>query len=178
MLQSLAEKIDRLNELIGRAVAWLTLLMVMVTFLIVLLRYAFSIGWISMQESVTYMHALVFMLGASYALLKNAHVRVDIFYQRISRKSRAWVDLLGGLLLLIPFCLFVIWTSWHYVGSSWSLLEGSREAGGLPAVFLLKTCIPVMAGLVLLQGISTILHSIVQLRSAGKHTDNEASGHG
>ena len=74
--------------------------------------------------------------------------------------------------------LFVIWTSWHYVGSSWSLLEGSREAGGLPAVFLLKTCIPVMAGLVLLQGISAILHSIIQLRSAGKQIDNEASGHG
>ena len=173
MLQLLADKIDRLNDLIGRTVAWLTLGMVVVTFLVVLLRYVFSIGWISMQESVTYMHALVFMLGAAYALLKGAHVRVDIFYQRASLNTRAWIDLLGSVLLLIPFCLFVIWASWGYVENSWRLLEGSREAGGLPAVFMLKTCIPAMAVLMLLQGFSTILHSIIQIRSRG-----EASVHG
>jgi TRAP-type mannitol/chloroaromatic compound transport system permease small subunit len=165
MLQSLADNIDRFNALIGRTIAWLTLGMVIVTFLVVLLRYAFSIGWISMQESVTYMHALVFMLGAAYALQKDKHVRVDIFYQRLSPRTRAWINLLGSLLLLIPFCLFIGWSSLDYVASSWSLLEGSREAGGLPGVFLLKTCIPAMAVLMLLQGVSAILHSIVLLRS-------------
>jgi TRAP-type mannitol/chloroaromatic compound transport system permease small subunit len=165
MLQSLADNIDRFNALIGRTIAWLTLGMVIVTFLVVLLRYAFSIGWISMQESVTYMHALVFMLGAAYALQKDKHVRVDIFYQRLSPRTRAWINLLGSLLLLIPFCLFIAWSSLDYVASSWSLLEGSREAGGLPGVFLLKTCIPAMAVLMLLQGVSAILHSIVLLRS-------------
>ena len=165
MLQSLADNIDRFNALIGRTIAWLTLGMVIVTFLVVLLRYAFSIGWISMQESVTYMHALVFMLGAAYALQKDKHVRVDIFYQRLSPRTRAWINLLGSLLLLIPFCLFIAWSSLDYVANSWSLLEGSREAGGLPGVFLLKTCIPAMAVLMLLQGVSAILHSIVLLRS-------------
>jgi len=165
MLQSLADNIDRFNALIGRTIAWLTLGMVVVTFLVVLLRYAFSIGWISMQESVTYMHALVFMLGAAYALQKDKHVRVDIFYQRLSPRARAWINLLGSLLLLIPFCLFIAWSSLDYVANSWSLLEGSREAGGLPGVFLLKTCIPAMAVLMLLQGVSTILHSIVLLRT-------------
>lgn len=172
LLQSLADKIDRLNDLIGRTLAWLTLGMVVVTFLVVLLRYAFSIGWISMQESITYMHALVFMLGAAYALLKGAHVRVDIFYQRASLTTRAWIDLLGSVLLLIPFCVFLIWASWDYVDHSWALLEGSREAGGLPGVFLLKTLIPAMAILMLLQGLSTILHSIIQILSHDVAPDN------
>lgn len=172
MLQLLADKIDRLNDLIGRTIAWLTLGMVVVTFLVVLLRYAFSIGWISMQESVTYMHALVFMLGAAYTLLKGAHVRVDIFYQRVTLTTRAWIDLLGSILLLVPFCVFLIWASWDYVENSWQLLEGSREAGGLPAVFLLKTCIPAMAVLMLLQGSSTILRSIIQIRSHDEAPDN------
>jgi TRAP-type mannitol/chloroaromatic compound transport system permease small subunit len=172
VLQSIADRIDHLNDLIGRTIAWLTLGMVVVTFLVVLLRYAFSIGWISMQESVTYMHAMVFMLGAAYALLKGAHVRVDIFYQRASLKGRAWIDLLGSILLLVPFCVFLVWASWNYVESSWSLLEGSREAGGLPGVFLLKSLIPAMAGLMLLQGVSTMLRSIIQIRSRDEASDN------
>ena len=156
--------IDRLNDIIGRGIAWLTVAMVLVTFLVVVLRYVFSIGWIGMQESVVYFHGLVFMLGAAYTLKQNGHVRVDIFYEKMQPKARAWVDLLGAVLLLIPFCVFVLYVSWNYVALSWSLLEGSREAGGLPGVFLLKTLIPVMAILVMLQGISQALHSILILR--------------
>lgn len=137
--------------------------MVAVTFLVVVLRYAFSIGWVAMQESITYMHTLVFMLGAAYTLKQNSHVRVDIFYEKLAPRGRAWVELLGTLLLLIPFCLFIIIYSWNYVSLSWELLEGSREAGGLPALFILKTSIPVMALLVMLQGISQALRSLLLL---------------
>lgn len=162
-MQKIVQTIDRINDLIGRSVSWLTLVMVIVTFLIVVLRYVFSIGSIAMQESVIYLHALVFMLGAAYTLKRNAHVRVDIFYEKMSPRSRAWVDLLGAVLLLVPFCLFIIFISWNYVSLSWSLLESSRDAGGLPAVFLLKSTIPAMAVLVMLQGIAQGLRSILLL---------------
>jgi TRAP-type mannitol/chloroaromatic compound transport system permease small subunit len=166
--------IDRINDVIGRSISWLTLAMVVVTFLVVVLRYVFSIGWIAMQESVIYLHSMVFMLGAAYTLKQNAHVRVDIFYEKLSPRNRAWIDLLGSILLLVPFCIFIMVISWNYVGLSWSLLEGSREAGGLPAVFLLKTLIPVMAGLVMLQGIAQGLRSILILR--GDTADMQTSG--
>ena len=166
--------IDRINDVIGRGISWLTLAMVLVTFLVVVLRYVFSIGWIAMQESVLYLHSMVFMLGAAYTLKQNSHVRVDIFYEKLSPRSRAWIDLLGSALLLVPFCLFIIVISWNYVSLSWSLLEGSREAGGLPAVFLLKTTIPVMAGLVMIQGIAQGMRSILILR--GHPADLQAGG--
>ena len=143
----------------GRAVSWLSLFMVLVTFLVVLLRYAFDLGWIAMQESVTYMHATLFMLGAAYTLQRNGHVRVDIFYQKLSRRGRAWVDLIGTCLLLVPVCVFIAWAGWEYVFESWELLEGSREAGGIPAVYLLKSLILAMPALLLIQGIAWILRN-------------------
>jgi TRAP-type mannitol/chloroaromatic compound transport system permease small subunit len=168
--------IDRINDVIGRSIAWLTLAMVVVTFLVVVFRYAFSTGWVAMQESITYMHTLVFMLGAAYTLKQNGHVRVDIFYEKLTPRGRAWVELLGTLLLLVPFCLFIIIYSWNYVSLSWELLEGSREAGGLPALFILKTTIPVMALLVMLQGISQALRSLLLLQgqplAADKNSDD------
>lgn len=161
---SIVRLIDRVNDLVGRGIAWLTLLMVIITFLVVVLRYLFNIGWIAMQESVVFMHAIVFLLGAGYTLKQSGHVRVDIFYQSRSRRWQTWTDLLGTLLLLMPFCLFIIYSSWDYVTASWSIREGSREAGGLPGIFLLKTSIPVMAGLVWLQGLAIVLRSILWLQ--------------
>lgn len=162
-LTTIADFIDRLNETIGRALAWLTLLMVLVTFAIVVLRYGFDWGSIAMQESVNYLHALVFMAGTAYTLKHNEHVRVDIFYNRLSPHGRAWVDLLGTLILLLPFCLFLIWASLPYVTKSWQVLEGSREAGGLPLVFLLKSFIPLLGLLLSLQGLSLVARSLRQL---------------
>lgn len=162
-LERIAAYIDGLNEWTGRLVAWLTLAMVLVTGAVVLLRYAFDLGWIAVQESITYLHALVFMLGAAYTLRHDGHVRVDIFYRRLAPRGQAWVDLLGALLLLLPVCIFVLWISWDYVAASWSLLEGSRDAGGLPLVYLLKAVIPAMALLLLLQGISQALRSVLVL---------------
>jgi TRAP-type mannitol/chloroaromatic compound transport system permease small subunit len=160
-LQQLAHILDSIAELTGRIISWLTLAMVIITFGVVVLRYVFESGSIALQESVTYLHAVVFMLCAAYTLKHDAHVRVDIFYQRASARTRAWVDLLGTLLLLLPVCAFILASSLDYVASSWSILEGSQESGGLDGVFLLKTTIPVMAGLLLLQGCALALHKLL-----------------
>lgn len=158
-LAALAGAIDAISEWSGRGIAWLTLFMVAITFLVVVLRYLFNLGWIAMQESVIYLHALVFMLGAAYTLKHEGHVRVDIFYRTMSARGRAWVDLLGTLLLLLPVCGFIFWISLDYVLSSWSLLEGSREAGGLPWVYLLKTALLLMPALLIVQGIGELVRS-------------------
>ncbi len=176
LLAGIARYIDALNEWCGRLIAWLTGFMVVVTFLIVILRYMFNIGWIAMQESVVFMHALVFLIGAAYTLKHDAHVRVDIFYRSMSRYYRAWVDLLGCLLLLFPVCIYIFWFSFDYVSSAWRLLEGSREAGGLPGVYLLKTSILIMAALLILQGISQCLHSILAINNHPSATNTPEQG--
>ena len=170
-IEKLAQRLDQMNDFVGRSVSWLTLAMVLVTFVVVVLRYLFNMGWIAMQESIIYMHALVFMLGASYTLRHDGHVRVDIIYNRLGLRGRAWVELLGNLLLLMPVTLFIIWVSWDYVTSSWGLLEGSREAGGLPGVFLLKTTIPLMGLLLLLQGVANGLRALLQIVAADQGAD-------
>ena len=164
-MHSLIDNIEGFIDWSGRAVSWLTLLMVIVTFIVVVLRYVFDIGWIALQESTTYMHAMVFLVGASWAMQQEAHVRVDIFYSRFSARIKAWVNLFGSLLLLLPVMVFVTWISWEYVSESWGVLEGSREAGGLPGVFLLKSLIPVMAIMLILQALVQIVRSIQTIRS-------------
>ena len=166
-MQALIDNIERFIDWSGRTVSWLTLLMVIVTFIIVVLRYVFDVGWIALQESVTYMHAMVFLVGASWTLQQQAHVRVDIFYSRFSPRTKAWVDLGGSLLMLLPVMIFVGWISWAYVIDSWGVLEGSREAGGLPAVFLLKSLILVMAAMLMLQALVQIARSVQTLRNDG-----------
>ncbi|TXK95315.1 C4-dicarboxylate ABC transporter permease [Methylococcaceae bacterium HT1] len=165
-----AHAIDSLIERIGRFVSWLTLVMVLVTFCIVLLRYLFDLSWVMMQESIIYLHGLVFMLGAAYTLKHDGHVRVDIIYQRCTPKIKAWIDLLGTLFLLLPVAGFMLWSSWEYVMSSWDILEGSRNSGGLPLVYLLKSCLLLMSGLLILQGLSLLMSKIVYIFEPGtKH---------
>ena len=135
--------------LCGKGAAWLTLAMVLLTFVIVILRYGFNLGWIWLQESLTYLHVTVFMVVTAWALQDDGHVRVDIFYSKLTSRKRALVDLLGTIVFLAPFCVFILVTAWPYVANSWVLLEGSREAGGLPLVFLLKSLILVMPVLLL-----------------------------
>lgn len=155
--------IDSLNEWVGRTVAWLTLAMVVVTFLVVVLRYVFQLGSIAVQESILYMHAVVFLCAAAFTLKREGHVRVDIFYRGMSARGRALVDVLGVVLFLLPTCVFILVVSWRYVAESWHVMEGSREAGGLPGVFLLKTTILIMAALLVLQGIAQLLKSLLTL---------------
>jgi len=135
--------------LCGKSVAWLILLMVLLTFTIVVLRYGFNLGWIWLQESLTYLHVAVFTIAAAWTLQLDGHVRVDIFYAEMPEKRRALVDFLGTLVFLVPFCIFLLVIAWPYVASSWKLLESSREAGGLPLVFLLKSLIMILPALLL-----------------------------
>lgn len=174
MLTGLQRLGGRLIEATGQAVAWLTLLMVLLTFLVVVLRYGFDLGWIALQESVTYLHALNFMLGAAFTLKHDGHVRVDIFYQKFGPRGRAWVDLLGTLLLLLPVCLFILIASWGYVAESWAVRESSGEAGGLPLVFLLKSILLLMPVLLLIQGLIMIGEAIATLR--GRPPQGEHDG--
>ena len=160
-LRAIANKLDRFAERTGRFIAWLTLGMVVITFTVVVLRYLFHSGSIALQESITYLHAAQFMLGAAWTQKQDGHVRVDIFYSKQNRRTRAWTDLLGTLLLLFPVCGFILYSSLDYVAASWSVQEGSQEAGGLDAVFLLKTAIPLMAVLLMLQGCAIILNNIL-----------------
>ena len=162
-MQILCHNIDRFNRIIGHSVAWLTLFMVLVTFIIVVLRYVFNIGSIAAQESVLYMHTLVFMLGAAVTMQNNEHVRVDIFYRKMSDRAKAIVNLGGILFLLLPLCGFIAWSSWEYVTEAWRLKESSREAGGLPWVYLLKTTIIIMAVLLILQAISDFIKNLLIL---------------
>jgi len=151
--------------LCGKSVAWLTLVMVLLTFTIVVLRYGFNLGWIWLQEIVTYLHVMVFTVVAAWALQKDGHVRVDIFYNEMPVRRRALVDLLGTLVFLVPFCVFLLGIAWPYVASSWKLLEASREAGGLPLVFLLKSLIMVLPALLLSQAFINVIDAWKTLRS-------------
>src|SRR6266540_1775759 len=159
-LSRLADCIDRLTGTIGRTVAWCTLIVVLTQFAVVLLRYLLGMGSIWLSESIVYGHAAVFMLAATWTLAENGHVRVDIFYADAPPRRKALVDLLGALLLLIPFALALAWLSFPYVARSWAILERSRETSGLPAVFLLKTLIPLFALSMALQGVSQAIRAI------------------
>lgn len=163
LLLAMTAFVDALSEWTGRAAAWLTLGMVVLTFAVVVLRYFFNIGWVAMQEGVMSMFALVFLLGAAYTLKHDGHVRVDIVYRKLGPRGQAWVDLLGSLLLLLPVMLLILVLSWDYVAASWSLHEGSRESGGLPGVYLIKSAILVAAALLILQGLAQALRSLLVL---------------
>lgn len=162
--ERLASLLDALAERVGRLVSWLTLGMVLATVTVVVLRYAAGVGLIWLQESVNWMHSLVFMLGAAYTLKADEHVRVDVFYRGMSERRKAVINLAGTILFLLPLCAFLLVESWQYVATSWRIAERSREAGGLPMIYLLKTVIPVMAVLLALQGISMTLRAMLRLR--------------
>ena len=158
--------IDRISILTGRLVSWLTLFMVVATVVVVVLRYAFDIGVIWLQESVTWMHAVVFMMGAAYTLQSEEHVRVDIFYRDMDKRRRAVVNMFGTIVFIAPLCIFFIIESLEYVTASWQIREVSRNAGGLPYPFvpLLKSTLLLMPVALLLQGLSLALRSISILR--------------
>ena len=165
MLANIELLINRINEWLGRTVAWFILAMVIITFFNVVMRYGFNFGLIAIQESVVYLHSFVFMLAIAYTYKHNEHVRVDIFYSKYSQIKKAWVDLLGTLFLLLPICIYLIFSSWQYSANSWVLLEGSREAGGLPFLYILKTLVPLMPALLLLQGLATICKCLLTINT-------------
>jgi TRAP-type mannitol/chloroaromatic compound transport system permease small subunit len=167
MLSSLVRFVEIMNERLGQAVSWLALFMVLIQFVVVLMRYVFGVGWIWVQESIIYMHASIFLIAAGYTLLHNGHVRVDIFYASMNTKAKAVVDLVGGLIFLLPTCAMIFWASWPYVVSSWQVLEISQEGdSGIPAVFLLKSVILVFCVVLGLQGLAMMARSLLTLNGA------------
>ncbi|WDI30691.1 TRAP transporter small permease subunit [Hyphococcus flavus] len=148
-------------------VMWFLLLMALVQFAVVVLRYVFGINYIFMQESITYMHGGVFLLAAGYALLTNDHVRVDIFYRGASEKRRALIDFLGSYFLLFPVCLLLLWTASPYVANSWAVGEGSNESSGIQAVFIMKSFIPAFAVLLAMAGFNIAARAGSVLKGRG-----------
>ena len=173
-----ADVAARLVSWLGRAVSWLTLVMTLMTFGVVVLRYGFNLGWIWLQESVTYLHAIIFMVAAAWAWQTDDHVRVDIVYRERSERYRNTVNLAGTLIFLVPFSLFLLLIGWDYVAASWATLEGSREAGGLPLVWLLKSLILTLPALLLLQSWSTARQCIKNLRQLKAGAPVSGSGVG
>ena len=176
----LADRIDRLNIVIGRAASWCLLFIVLTGFAVVLMRYALGLGSIWLQESILYAHAALFLLAAAWTLKVGGHVRVDIFYADASPRTKALIDLLGALLLLLPFALALLIFSAPYVGRSWAILERSPETSGLPLVFVLKTLIPMFAVLLGLQGVAQAIRatSLLCPRPAQRGEDGPRSGPG
>jgi TRAP-type mannitol/chloroaromatic compound transport system permease small subunit len=163
-MQLIADRIDRFNTGIGRAVSWLALVVVLLQFALVVARYLFGLGSIWLTEAVIYAHASLFMLACAWTLRAGGHVRVDIFYADASPRTKAKIDLIGALLLLLPFALVLIFLSLPYAARSWSILERSQEASGLPLVFLLKSLIPLFAGLMALQGVAQTIRAYAALK--------------
>jgi TRAP-type mannitol/chloroaromatic compound transport system permease small subunit len=168
--------LECINFSVGRCFAWLALTMALVQFLVVVMRYVFAVGSIQLQESIWYMHALLFMLGAGYGLLKGAHVRVDIFYARATRRRQALIDLLGSAIFVLPLCVSTGWLSWSYVLNAWAVKEGSTEASGLPYIYLLKTVILVFVLLLAIQALASILRSILILANHEAETRRSTGG--
>ena len=160
MLKIIIDLAESLSSAVGKCVAWLTLGMMALTCLIVVMRYGFNAGSIALQESVLYLHALVFMLGAAYTFKSDEHVRVDVFYRGFSEKKKAWVNLVGGIFFLLPVTLYTSYLSFDYVAASWRVMETSQEPGGLPFIYLLKTLIPLMMITLIIQGLADIFKSI------------------
>jgi TRAP-type mannitol/chloroaromatic compound transport system permease small subunit len=165
-LVTVADRIDRFNRGIGRAAAWLALIIVLIQFALVLARYVFDVGSIKWTESVTYGHATLIMLAAAWTLSAGGHVRVDVFYAHASARKRAVIDLAGSIIWLIPFMLVLLWLSAPWAARSWVILERSQEVGGLPLVFLLKTLVPVFSVLMALQGIVQAIRAAAVLRGS------------
>jgi TRAP-type mannitol/chloroaromatic compound transport system permease small subunit len=161
-----ADRIDRLNAAIGRAVAWLALVIVLLQFVLVVARYIFGFGSIWLTETVIYAHAALFLLAAAWTLRAGGHVRVDVFYAEASVRARAWIDLLGSVLLLLPFMLVLLFLSLPYAARSWAVLERSQESSGLPLVFVLKSLISLFAVLMALQGLAQAIRAAQSLAKA------------
>ena len=170
--------VDALNDWIGRTVSWLTLGCVLTCFAVVVLRYAFDLGFPWMQELYVWQHAAVFMAGAGYTMLHRGHVGVDVLYGKASARGRAWIDIAGTLVFLFPWLTLIAWTAAPFVLSSWSIREASSTAGGMPAVYLLKSLLWVFCLLLFLQGLALIARRALFLAGhALPESGTEGGGH-
>ena len=172
LLSKISQRINQFSNSVGQVIAWLTLLLVILVMTVVISRYLLGIGSISIQESVIYVHAIIFMLGLAFTLQHGGHVRVDIFYREFSPRRKAIVDLIGAAIFLLPFCGLILFGSWDYVMASWSIRETSSETGGIAAVYLLKTLMIIMPITLGLQGVGQMIESVLVLTK----TDTKTGG--
>ena len=173
-LLAVTHLIDLMNEKIGRTISWLALFMILVQFVVVVMRYIFGLGSIFMQESIVYMHAIIFLVAGGYTLLHDGHVRVDIFYGAASIKQKAWINFIGVLVFLWPVCIMIIIVATKFITAAWAVKEGSPEGSGIQAVYLLKTVIWIFAGLIALQGFSLLVNSWAVIRGVKSDYDHAA----
>ncbi|MDC0141812.1 TRAP transporter small permease subunit [Gammaproteobacteria bacterium] len=163
-MERISKYLDSFSEMTGKICSWFVALMVLVTCLVVVMRYGLDMGSVFLQDVVLYLHGGLFLLGAAFALKRGAHVRVDIFYRNFSNSKKALVDLLGNLIFLQPICWTILLYSWGYVEFSWRIMEVSPEPDGLPFVYVQKSLLIVVAILLALQSISEILKSFLIIK--------------
>ncbi len=174
-LSHLVRKFTIISTISGQIVSWLTVSMVIVLTFNILSSWIFNTSSILLSESITWMHSANFLLAAGYTLNRDEHVRVDIFYSRMSLKKQSLVDIFGTLFLLIPVSIFIIWSSWSYVLLSWRVGEVSAEAGGMPATFLLKGLLLLMPLILIIEGINQLLIKIDRINDISR-SDNTTEG--
>lgn len=156
----IASWLDQFSTFIGQSIKWLALFMLLLQFTIVILRYAFGVNFIAMQELVLYLHASLFMIAAAYTLKIDGHVRVDIFYALLTPRKKAIIDIVGHLIFLLPGMFVILYYTWPSVRNAWAIREGAISVGGLPASFLLKTLIPIFCILLILQSVSCLIRNV------------------
>ncbi|WP_087504974.1 TRAP transporter small permease subunit [Neiella marina] len=166
-MDALRAVLDRGIEALAKKLAWASVLLMLLMVVVVVLRYGFNIGWIALQDSTLFVHAVIFMGGAAYTLQRDKHVRVDVFYRHFQATTQAWVNLFGALFLILPVIGFIAVSSEPFIVMSWQMQESSPEAGGMPGFFVLKSYLWLLCGLMALQTIAEIIKSIQQIRSAG-----------
>ena len=169
VLNRIVSAIDWLNDRLGRIICWLTLVMVLVASYNAIARYLgrfvkHNLTSNALLETQWYLFSGVFLLGAAYALQKDAHVRVDVVFDRLSERAQAWINLAGAFIFLLPFCFLLLWSSWSRVGASWAIRELSPDPGGLPR-YPVKTLLPIACVLLILQGFAQVVKEIRRLRS-------------
>jgi len=167
--------LDSINRTVGRGVAWVSFLMVAVVTVDVVMRYLFRTSFVFVQELEWHLFGVLFLVGAGYTLLHDDHVRVDVFYQRFSPKTQAWINLLGTLFFLLPGCYLVVVTSWQFLMNSWAVREASPDPGGIPARYILKSAIPLGFSLIALQGVSLRLKSLLVILDHAPESGEEKS---
>lgn len=171
MLLTLENAINTVSDLLGKLAAWLLIALMLNVFYDVIMRYLFNDVSIGMQELEWHLYSAMFLFGISYCIRSDGNVRVDIFYERWQPKTRAWVNIIGCLVLLLPFTLLVVKFGWNFTVESYQLGEQSGDPGGLPYRWLIKGVIPLSFAFMSLSGVGMILHNINILR--GLHTDAE-----
>jgi|TARA_B110000305_G_scaffold76769_1_gene86236 TRAP-type mannitol/chloroaromatic compound transport system permease small subunit len=164
-VKKLSLLLDAFSERVGKVCSWFVVLMVLITFTVVVMRYGLNMGSVMLQDVVLYLHGGLFLLGSAFALKRGSHVRVDIFYRDFSEKRKALVDLIGNIVFLQPVCWTILLFSWGYVEFSWRIMEVSPEPDGLPFVYLQKSLLVVLAVFLSLQSLSEIIKSAITLRN-------------